>query len=177
MGDDGTGLPTLHLRDLSKPVMATAPQRYACACGSSHFDDWEGWGSPISQDANREGAAADAAGSAGDAASSGDGADGHDVGRPAAEAAPPRCEVIGIEGPILPGSVVVVRSDRVIEREDEFASWSQDLVDELERIAGHDRLLVFYAGRQRGSDLRVLTQAELAEVARRHEAEVAAAGA
>lgn len=33
-----------HTRDYSKPVM-TSPQQVACACGSGHFDDWEGWDS------------------------------------------------------------------------------------------------------------------------------------
>lgn len=44
---------------------------------------------PLPENANeRDGAAADAAGSAGDATTSGDGSGGHDLGHPAAEAAP-----------------------------------------------------------------------------------------
>lgn len=152
--NDGTMVKTqTHRQDPSKEL--THVNVIPCVCGVVHGRGWPGWTErpPAARDVEEANALRTTGGG---------------VIGPA--------EVIAVVGPIVEGSIVVLRYPHWLEdAEDQSAEeWNTRVLASLERAAGHKRFTVYFTDPDAGG-IAVLTPEEVAAAARRHVEESASA--
>lgn len=158
--------PTVHSQDFSKPVMTSAPQQIACHCGGVHFEDWDGWGTPIeavppTEQPTETGAAAPTPPST----------DAEDAPPGAGGFPDEPVKVIDLVGPIAEGSIVVVRRpswlDDPAAPEDAAAAFIKNLGEVLTHAAGHKSFALYLTSPEDGG-IAVLSAEEIEAAADRH---------